>query len=91
MFPHQRVIDDGDLAGLEEERRLFYVGITRAKDQLYLTCLLYTSFIAPADYTPGSHLTRLLSGRVTDIANGIVRRRDRALADSCISAPTFSK
>ena len=37
MFPHQRVIDDGDLAGLEEERRLFYVGITRAKDQLYLT------------------------------------------------------
>ena len=28
---------------------------------------------------------------VTDIANGIVRRRDRALADSCIAAPTFSK
>lgn len=37
MFPHQRVIEDGDMAGLEEERRLFYVGITRAKDQLYLT------------------------------------------------------
>ncbi len=37
MFPHQRIIDDGDLAGMEEERRLFYVGITRAKDQLYLT------------------------------------------------------
>lgn len=37
MFPHQRVIDEGDLSGLEEERRLFYVGITRAKDQLYLT------------------------------------------------------
>ncbi len=28
---------------------------------------------------------------VTDIANGIVRRRDRALADSCIAAPSFSK
>ena len=49
------------------------------------------NFIAPADYTPGSHLTRLLSGMVTDIANGIVRRRDRALADSCIAAPSFSK
>ncbi len=37
MFPHQRVLDEGDLDGLEEERRLFYVGITRAKDQLYIT------------------------------------------------------
>ena len=37
MFPHQRSIDDGDQASLEEERRLFYVGTTRAKDQLYLT------------------------------------------------------
>ncbi len=37
MFPHQRVLDEGDPDGLEEERRLFYVGITRAKDQLYIT------------------------------------------------------
>ncbi len=37
MFPHQRVLDEGDQDGLEEERRLFYVGITRAKDQLYIT------------------------------------------------------
>ena len=49
------------------------------------------NFIAPADYRPGSHLTRVLAGMVTDIANGIVRRRDRALADSCVSAPSFSK
>ncbi len=34
VFPHSRAIDEG---GLEEERRLFYVGITRAKRQLYLT------------------------------------------------------
>jgi DNA helicase-2/ATP-dependent DNA helicase PcrA len=37
MFPHQRALDEGDMQALEEERRLFYVGITRAKDQLYLT------------------------------------------------------
>ncbi len=37
MFPHQRALEDGELNALEEERRLFYVGITRAKDQLYLT------------------------------------------------------
>lgn len=37
MFPHQRVLEDDSNEGLEEERRLFYVAITRAKDQLYLT------------------------------------------------------
>ncbi|MCB1088676.1 MAG: ATP-dependent helicase, partial [Verrucomicrobiae bacterium] len=38
MFPNNRVIDeDDDGAGLEEERRLFYVSVTRAKDELYLT------------------------------------------------------
>jgi DNA helicase-2/ATP-dependent DNA helicase PcrA len=35
LFPHQRSINDPD--GLEEERRLCYVGITRAQSQLYLT------------------------------------------------------
>ena len=31
-FPHQRSLDESGLAGLEEERRLAYVGITRAKE-----------------------------------------------------------
>lgn len=35
LFPHQRSI--GSLEGLEEERRLCYVGMTRAMRQLYLT------------------------------------------------------
>ena len=34
LFPHSRSLDDP--AGLEEERRLAYVGMTRAKDRLYL-------------------------------------------------------
>ncbi len=34
VLPHRRSIDDPD--ELEEERRLFYVGITRAKKRLYL-------------------------------------------------------
>ncbi len=39
MFPNSRVLDeDGETQdGLEEERRLFYVAVTRAKDELYLT------------------------------------------------------
>jgi DNA helicase-2/ATP-dependent DNA helicase PcrA len=35
LFPHQRSV--ADLAGLEEERRLCYVGMTRAMRQLYIT------------------------------------------------------
>ena len=35
LFPHQRSVTD--LAGLEEERRLCYVGATRAMRQLYIT------------------------------------------------------
>lgn len=37
MFPNGRVIEAEDEAMMEEERRLFYVAITRAKDALYLT------------------------------------------------------
>ena len=37
LLPHQRALDDSGTEGLEEERRLFYVGITRAEDRLYLT------------------------------------------------------
>ena len=35
LFPHQRSINDPN--GLEEERRLCYVGITRAREALYVT------------------------------------------------------
>ncbi len=31
VFPHQRAVDESGIAGLEEERRLAYVGLTRAR------------------------------------------------------------
>ncbi len=36
LFPHQRALDESGRAGLEEERRLAYVGITRAKKRAKL-------------------------------------------------------
>ena len=37
QFPNGRVLEMDNLGMLEEERRLFYVAVTRAKDELYLT------------------------------------------------------
>ena len=37
IFPSQRTIDENGAVGLEEERRLAYVGITRARRQVYLS------------------------------------------------------
>ncbi|MFO8007646.1 MAG: UvrD-helicase domain-containing protein [Candidatus Brocadiia bacterium] len=41
LLPHRRALDDvvhgGEHAALEEERRLFYVGMTRARERLFIT------------------------------------------------------
>ena len=36
LFPHQKSLDEGGSEALEEERRLAYVAITRAKQKLYI-------------------------------------------------------
>ena len=47
QFPNGRVLEADDRALLEEERRLFYVAVTRAKDELYLSYYLTN----PKSYT----------------------------------------
>ncbi|MHA1524363.1 MAG: ATP-dependent helicase, partial [Alphaproteobacteria bacterium] len=37
LFPHQRSLDETGRAGLEEERRLAYVGLTRARKQVWIS------------------------------------------------------
>ncbi len=37
LFPSQRTMDENGLAGLEEERRLAYVGLTRAKKRIRIS------------------------------------------------------
>ena len=37
LFPHQRALDEGGLKSLEEERRLAYVGITRARKRVHIS------------------------------------------------------
>jgi DNA helicase-2/ATP-dependent DNA helicase PcrA len=52
VFPHSRSLDDG--RELEEERRLAYVGLTRARERLYLSrALVRSAWGAPA-HNPAS-------------------------------------
>jgi DNA helicase-2/ATP-dependent DNA helicase PcrA len=37
LFPHQRALDEGGAAALEEERRLAYVGLTRARHRAQIS------------------------------------------------------
>ncbi len=39
LFPHQRALDEAGEAGLEEERRLAYVALTRARRRAIISCV----------------------------------------------------
>ncbi|MFM7351187.1 MAG: DNA helicase PcrA [Actinomycetota bacterium] len=52
MFPHSRTL--GEKKELEEERRLAYVGLTRARERLYLSRAEYRSAWGAPNYNPPS-------------------------------------
>lgn len=52
IFPHSRSL--GDKKELEEERRLAYVGLTRARQHLYLSRAEYRSAWGAPNYNPAS-------------------------------------
>ena len=72
VFPHSRSIDEGNL---EEERRLCYVGITRAESRLYLTYTQTRSLFGSRSYNmPSRFLDELPAELVTRRRRGPVDR-----------------
>jgi len=63
VFPHSRALDEG---GLEEERRLMYVGITRAERSLYLTCARRRSLFGQPQYGLRSRFLDEVPAELTD-------------------------
>jgi DNA helicase-2/ATP-dependent DNA helicase PcrA len=63
VFPHSRALDEG---GLEEERRLFYVGVTRAMRELYLTYARRRSVFGQATYGLRSRFLDEIPAELTD-------------------------
>jgi DNA helicase II / ATP-dependent DNA helicase PcrA len=56
MFPHMRSL--GEPSEMEEERRLAYVGITRAQDRLYLTSAWNRTLWGATNYNPPSRFLK---------------------------------
>src|SRR4051794_36476592 len=63
VFPHSRALDEG---GVEEERRLCYVGITRAMRDLYLTYARRRSIFGAQTYGLRSRFLDEIPGELTD-------------------------
>jgi len=72
IFPHMRSLGDPD--ELEEERRLCYVGITRAQERLYLCHAWSRMLFGSTDYYPPS---RFLSEIPEELVRAIGEERGR--------------
>ncbi|MDR3143369.1 MAG: ATP-dependent helicase [Puniceicoccales bacterium] len=57
FFPSKRALEE---VSLQEERRLFYVAVTRAKDELYLCCPQQSSSRGPGSFSPPLQPSRFL-------------------------------
>jgi DNA helicase-2/ATP-dependent DNA helicase PcrA len=68
VFPHLRSLGDPD--ELEEERRLCYVGVTRARDRLYLSHAWCRSLWGQTQYNPPSRFLQEIPGDLMRTAEG---------------------
>jgi len=71
IFPHANSIVEAD--GVEEERRLMYVGITRARDLLYLTNAKRRMLYGKESMNPPSRFIEEIDGDLLEITNNSVK------------------
>ena len=80
IFPGYKSI--GEPKELEEERRLFYVGITRAKQYLYLTCAKHRTIFGSTSY---NSISRFVTEIPEDLLEGfdqINNNKEESFEDS---------
>ena len=82
VFPHSRAFTDNE--ELEEERRLAYVGITRAEKQLYMTCARMRTLFGRTNSNPPSRFLKEIpewregaSGRRAAASSAAAASRER--------------
>jgi len=76
VFPHQRTLSEPDQ--MEEERRLAYVGITRARERLYVASAFSRMLHGSTQYNPPSRFLDEIPLTLVDELGGGSRRRRRS-------------
>ena len=75
IFPGYKSI--GEEKELEEERRLFYVGITRAKEYLHLTCAKRRTIFGSTSYNQVSRFVKEIPKEILDGYDDVLSERTR--------------
>lgn len=77
MFPSYMSICSGDLSDLEEERRLCYVGITRAMEDLTLTSAQQRVIRGDVQYNKVSRFVREIPRELVELGHTIETRKPK--------------
>ncbi len=76
IFPSYMTIVSDDPSEVEEERRLAYVGITRAKEDLTMTCARQRMIRGETQYNPVSRFVREVPAELLDGALPAVKKKN---------------
>lgn len=82
IFPHSRTL--GEKNEIEEERRLAYVGLTRAEQRLYISRAEYRSSWGAPTYNPASRF-------LDEIPEGVIEWRNHGGTSSSLSPSLIKK
>ncbi|HTK39520.1 MAG TPA: UvrD-helicase domain-containing protein [Patescibacteria group bacterium] len=88
IFPHSRVFDAGP-SELEEERRLCYVGMTRAREELHMSYASSRLQHGQRDYNMPSRFLSDMGHKAAAIPLGAVNRAPRSDVGEYFSVPDY--
>ena len=77
IFPGYMTVTSGDPSDLEEERRLCYVGITRAMKELTMTCAQQRMIKGQTQYNKVSRFVREIPRELVDLGHTIQEKKPK--------------
>jgi len=89
IFPSYMTIIDEDPTAIEEERRLAYVGITRAMKELTLTCARTRMIRGETQYNPVSRFVREIPQELMDNRPAPAPRREMSYQEDSYERSAF--